>query len=84
MDRQSVGQIIDIFVKNERVTRPDLHVGIWGENEEEPSSFEWWHMIWLNYVSYSSFRISVARIATTQIQITHPRKWFYFLTLFCF
>ena len=74
MDRQSVGQVIDISVKNGRATRPDLHVCICGEHGGEPSSIELCHMIWLNYVSYSSFRISLARIATTQAQITHPRK----------
>ena len=64
---------MDIVVKKGRATRPDLHVGICGEHGGEPSSIEWCHMIRLNYVSFSTFRIPVARIAAAQAQITHPR-----------
>ena len=84
LDRPCVGQVMDIAVKKGRATRLNLHVCICGEYEGEPSSIELCNMIWLNYVSYSYFRISVARIATTQAQITHPRKWFYFFDAFLF
>ena len=75
---------MDIVVKTGRATRPDLHVGICREHEGEPSSIEWYHMIRLNYVSFSTFRIPVARIAAAQAQITHPRTWFYFFDSFLF
>ena len=43
--RLCFGQVMDIFVKNGRVTRPNLHVSICGEYEGEPSSIEWCNMI---------------------------------------
>ncbi|EMD43260.1 pyruvate,orthophosphate dikinase, putative [Entamoeba histolytica KU27] len=63
-----------IAVTKGRQTRPELLVGICGEHGGEPSSIEWCHMIGLNYVSCSSYRIPVARIAAAQAQIRHPRE----------
>jgi pyruvate,orthophosphate dikinase len=73
LDRPGVGQVMKIAVEKGRQTRKDLIVGICGEHGGEPSSIEWCHMIGLNYVSCSAFRIPVARIAAAQAQITHPR-----------
>ncbi|ELP91326.1 pyruvate, phosphate dikinase, putative [Entamoeba invadens IP1] len=74
LDRPGVGEVMKIGVERGRKTRPDLIVGICGEHGGEPSSIEWCHMIGLNYVSCSSFRIPVARIAAAQAQIRHPKN----------
>jgi pyruvate,orthophosphate dikinase len=63
LDRSGVGRVMDIAVKEGRQTRPNLKVGICGEHGGEPSSIEWCHLIGLNYVSCSAFRIPTARVA---------------------
>ena len=67
--RKGVGRVMDIAVKEGRQTRPNLKVGICGEHGGEPSSIEWCHMIELNYVSCSAFRIPVARLAAAHAAI---------------
>ena len=49
-----------------RAARPGLEVGICGEHGGDPSSIEFCHMIDLNYVSCSPFRVPVARLAAAQ------------------
>lgn len=66
LDRGGVGKLIDMSVKLGRGTRPDLHVGICGEHGGDPSSIEFCHMVGLNYVSCSPFRVPVARLAAAQ------------------
>ena len=52
-----------------RRTRPDLKIGICGEHGGEPSSVEFCHMIGLNYVSCSPYRVPIARLAAAQAAI---------------
>ena len=53
-------------VSEGRAARPGLEVGICGEHGGDPSSIEFCHMIGLNYVSCSPFRVPVARLAAAQ------------------
>jgi pyruvate,orthophosphate dikinase len=69
LDREGVGRVMDIAVKEGRTTRPKLKVGICGEHGGEPASIEWCHIIGLDYVSCSAFRIPVARLAAAQAAI---------------
>eukprot|EP01105_Mastigella_eilhardi_P011755 TRINITY_DN26_c0_g1_i1.p1 TRINITY_DN26_c0_g1~~TRINITY_DN26_c0_g1_i1.p1 ORF type:complete len:899 (+),score=259.29 TRINITY_DN26_c0_g1_i1:121-2697(+) len=71
LDRPGVGRVMDIAVKEGRSTRKNLKCGICGEHGGEPSSIEWCHMIGLNYVSCSAFRIPVARLAAAHAAILH-------------
>ncbi|MEM3341889.1 MAG: pyruvate, phosphate dikinase, partial [Thermoplasmata archaeon] len=48
LDRDGVGRVMDICVKEGRAVRPTLKVGICGEHGGEPSSIEWCHIIGLN------------------------------------
>jgi pyruvate,orthophosphate dikinase len=66
LDREGVGQLMDMAVQNGRKTRPNLEVGICGEHGGDPSSIEFCHMIGLNYVSCSPYRVPVARLAAAQ------------------
>ncbi len=74
IDREGVGQLMKIAVEKGRKVRPELHLGICGEHGGEPSSVEFCHMIGLDYVSCSPFRVPIARLAAAQAAINYPRK----------
>ena len=73
LDRTGVGELMKIAVKKGRETRHDLHLGICGEHGGDPSSIEFCHIIGLDYVSCSPFRVPIARLAAAQAQIVYPR-----------
>jgi pyruvate,orthophosphate dikinase len=66
LDRTGVGSLMKIAVEKGRAVRPGLKVGICGEHGGEPSSVEFCHMINLNYVSCSPFRVPIARLAAAR------------------
>ena len=74
IDREGVGQLMKIADEKGRKVRPELHLGICGEHGGEPSSVEFCHMIGLDYVSCSPFRVPIARLAAAQAAINYPRK----------
>ncbi|MEP0774798.1 MAG: pyruvate, phosphate dikinase [Acidobacteriota bacterium] len=74
LDREGVGQLVDMGIQRGRATRPNLKVGICGEHGGDPSSVEFCHMVGMDYVSCSPFRVPIARLAAAQAQITHPRS----------
>ncbi len=63
LDREGVGKMVKIAVKKGRGVRPDIKLGICGEHGGEPSSVEFCHIIGLNYVSCSPYRVPIARLA---------------------
>lgn len=69
LDRVGVGQLVEMGTKKGRSTRKDLKVGICGEHGGEPSSVEFCHMVGMNYVSCSPFRVPIARLAAAQAAI---------------
>ncbi len=69
LDREGVGELIRIAVEKGRRVRPDLKLGICGEHGGEPSSVEFCHMIGLDYVSCSPYRVPIARLAAAQIAV---------------
>lgn len=69
IDRVGVGKLIKMAVDAGRKTRPDLMCGICGEHGGDPNSIEFVNSIGLDYVSCSSFRIPVARLAAAQAEI---------------
>lgn len=73
IDRDGIGQLMDITVKKGRATRPDLECGICGEHGGDPNSIEWCHLIGLNYVSCSPFRVPIARLAAAHAALTHKK-----------
>jgi pyruvate,orthophosphate dikinase len=74
IDRTGVGQLMKIGVDKGRSTKSDLKIGICGEHGGDPSSVEFCHIIGLNYVSCSPFRVPIARLAAAQAAIRHPAK----------
>ncbi|NWG01057.1 MAG: pyruvate, phosphate dikinase [Thermoanaerobaculaceae bacterium] len=74
LDREGVGQLVEMGIQRGRATRPKLKVGICGEHGGEPSSVEFCHRVGMDYVSCSPFRVPIARLAAAQAQIQHPRR----------
>ncbi|MFI5166283.1 MAG: pyruvate, phosphate dikinase [Thermoanaerobaculales bacterium] len=74
LDREGVGQLVEMGVQRGRKTRPNLKVGICGEHGGEPNSVEFCHVVGMDYVSCSPFRVPIARLAAAQAQLTHRRK----------
>jgi len=66
LDREGVGQLVEMAVKKGRTTNPKLKVGICGEHGGEPSSVEFCYLTGMNYVSCSPFRVLTARLAAAQ------------------
>ena len=71
IDRDGVGQLMKMTVEKGRATRPELECGICGEHGGDPNSIEWCHLIGLNYVSCSPFRVPIARLAAAHVAMTH-------------
>jgi len=63
LDREGVGQLVQMGTWEGRRTHRALKVGICGEHGGEPSSIEFFHETGLDYVSCSPFRVPVARLA---------------------
>jgi pyruvate,orthophosphate dikinase len=70
IDRKGVGKLMRMAVENGRKTRPNLLVGICGEHGGEPNSVEFCHMIGLDFVSCSPFRVPIARLAAAQAAVS--------------
>ena len=66
IDRDGVGELMDIAVRKGRKVRPDLECGICGEHGGDPESIRICHQLGLTYVSCSPFRVPVARLAAAQ------------------
>ncbi len=74
LDRDGVGQIMRTAVAKGRSTRPHIKLGICGEHGGDPSSVEFCHLIGLNYVSCSPFRVPIARLAAARAAILNAPK----------
>ncbi|NLB53570.1 MAG: pyruvate, phosphate dikinase [Syntrophomonadaceae bacterium] len=71
LDRNGVGALMTIASQKARSVKPEILLGICGEHGGEPESIEFCHMIGLNYVSCSPYRIPVARLAAAQAAINN-------------
>jgi len=69
IDQDGVGQLIKMAVEKGRSTRPDLKVGICGEQGGDPASVEFCFKTGLTYVSCSPFRVPIARLSAAQASI---------------
>jgi pyruvate,orthophosphate dikinase len=69
LDREGVGQLVQMATWEGRQRRPELKVGICGEHGGEPSSIEFFHETGLDYVSCSPFRVPVARLAAAHANL---------------
>lgn len=69
LDREGVGQLVEMAVKKGRSTKKNLKVGICGEHGGEPNSVEFCHLVGMDYVSCSPYRVPIARLAAAQAAV---------------
>jgi len=69
VDQDGIGQLIEMAVHKGRGVRPELKIGICGEQGGDPSSVEFCYKTGLTYVSCSPFRVPIARLAAAQAAI---------------
>ena len=74
IDEEGTGRLMKICVDEGRAARPDLSIGICGEQGGDPQSIDFCYRIGLDYVSASPFRIPVARLAAAQATIRHGKR----------
>jgi len=74
LDRDGVGQLVQMAVEKGRKANPGIELGICGEHGGDPDSIEFCHMIGLDYVSCSPFRVPVARLAAAQAALTTQER----------
>jgi len=69
LDTEGVGQLIDMAVTRGRKQRPDLKIGICGEQGGHPASIRFCHQVGLDYVSCSGPRVPIARLAAASAKL---------------
>ena len=69
LDTEGVGQLIDLAVTRGRKQRPDLKIGICGEQGGHPASIRFCHKVGLDYVSCSGPRVPIARLAAANAKL---------------
>ncbi len=69
IDQEGIGQLIAMAVERGRSTRPDLKIGICGEQGGDAASVAFCFKAKLNYVSCSPYRVPIARLAAAQAAI---------------
>jgi len=73
LDREGVGELMRLAVERGREARPGLSLGICGEHGGEERSVKLCHQLGLDYVSASTFRIPIARLAAAQAAVEERR-----------
>lgn len=69
LDIKGVGQLMKMTAELGRGTRPDIKIGICGEQGGHPQSIRFCHHIKLNYVSCSAPRIPIARLSAAHAKL---------------
>ena len=69
LDEQGVGQLMRWAVQAGRARRADLRIGICGEQGGHPAAIRFCHTIGLDYVSCSTPRIPIARLAAAHAKL---------------
>ncbi|HHU30097.1 MAG: pyruvate, phosphate dikinase [Bacillota bacterium] len=71
LDRDGVGELVKMAAEKGRAVKQDLKLGICGEHGGDPSSIEFCHLVGLDYVSCSPFRVPIARLAAARAAISN-------------
>jgi pyruvate,orthophosphate dikinase len=69
LDIKGVGRLMMITVEWARKTRPDMKIGICGEQAGHPDTIRFCHHIDLSYVSCSPPRVPIARLACAHAKL---------------
>jgi pyruvate,orthophosphate dikinase len=70
IDPGGVGRLMQIAIKEGKMTRPDLEIGVCGEHGGDPKSIRLCHQIGVDYVSCSPFRVPIARLAAAHAALS--------------
>jgi pyruvate,orthophosphate dikinase len=73
LDAKGVGQLMQMTAISGHKTRPDISIGICGEQGGHPQSIRFCHHIKLNYVSCSAPRIPIARLAVAHAKLLEDK-----------
>ena len=74
IDIKGVGRLMKIAIEWGRKTRPDLKIGVCGEQGGEPKSIHIFYNIGVDYVSCSPYRVPVARLAAAQATLEGKKE----------
>ncbi|MBN1981974.1 MAG: pyruvate, phosphate dikinase [Chitinivibrionales bacterium] len=74
IDKEGVGQLVQLAVEKGRATRKNLKCGVCGEHGGDPVSVKFFASVGLNYVSCSPYRVPLARLAAAQAVIEELDK----------
>jgi len=74
IDREGIGQLIEMGIVRGRSRRKNLKVGICGEHGGDPESIKFCHSVGMNYVSCSPYRVPIARLSAAQAVIEGRKK----------
>ena len=69
IDKDGVGALVKMGIEKGRAVNPKLKIGICGEHGGDPKSIIFFHETGLDYVSCSTFRVPIARLAAAQAEI---------------
>ncbi|PZO76022.1 MAG: pyruvate, phosphate dikinase [Mesorhizobium amorphae] len=69
LDRDGVGELVQLAAERGRRTRAGIKLGICGEHGGDPSSIQFCEEVGLDYVSCSPFRVPIARLAAAQAAV---------------
>lgn len=69
LDIKGVGRLMMITIEWARKTRPDMKVGICGEQGAHPDAIHFCHHIGMSYVSCSPPRVPIARLAAAHAKL---------------
>ena len=73
LDKEGVGRLIEMSIKEGRAVNSNLKGGICGEHGGDPDSVKFAHKIGLDYVSCSPYRVPQARLAAAQAVIEQKK-----------
>lgn len=69
IDEEGVGEIMKIACEKARSVKPALSFSVCGEHAADPKSINFFNSLDLSYISCSSYRILIARLAVAQAVI---------------
>jgi pyruvate,orthophosphate dikinase len=74
LDQDGVGMLVLVAIEQARDVNPKLKIGICGEHGGDPESVKFCHMVEMNYVSCSPYRVPIARLAAAQAMIEEDEE----------
>jgi pyruvate,orthophosphate dikinase len=74
LDTDGVGELLLLGAERGRRARDDLTLSICGEHGGNPESIAFCRSAGFDYVSCSSFRVPLARLAAAHLALNDPRE----------